>query len=151
MPQLCLTGHILQAEAKLLKTEEMLEAMTTAKSRLEEENLQLYAKIKFLQNYSQSSTTSKASSVRLFLSLTALLSSILIPQLLQGASRHRSFAEESRYSLEHQDPYYRHLSSSLMDADDIESKYDHLYEQRMNPFAEVRLLVYPVIALTVFL
>lgn len=51
-----------QAEALLLKSEETSEALRAAKTQLEEENVQLYAKIKYLQTSNTTSTSSTSSS-----------------------------------------------------------------------------------------
>lgn len=51
-----------QAEALLLKSEETSEALRAAKTQLEEENVQLYAKIKYLQTSNTTSTSTSTSS-----------------------------------------------------------------------------------------
>lgn len=51
-----------QAEALLLKSEETSEALRAAKTQLEEENVQLYSKIKYLQNANTTSASTSTSS-----------------------------------------------------------------------------------------
>jgi hypothetical protein len=89
-----------------------------SKLQLEEENIQLYTKIRFLQSYSHSAASSSSSS-----SASSMANKV--------RRKTSSPYEESRYNRDDDigggnDPY------------DVESKYDSLYERRMNPFAEVR-------------
>jgi hypothetical protein len=118
-----------QAEARILKTEEQLESTRTAKLQLEEENVQLFAKIKFLQSYGHSSaamTLPSSSSPSKYRKNDFAMDRRGRRDGL-GPAASFPYSEESRFSDETEP--------------DLEAKYDHLYEQRMNPFAAVCLLI----------
>lgn len=116
------------AEATILKTQEILESMKASKTQLEEENLALYAKIKFLQTYGGSSS---GGSGTVAVAGNKSIKDWSMRSIASGSSNR--YNEETRYS----DDYYDYRGGNSSGAGrDIESKYASLYEQRMNPFAE---------------
>jgi hypothetical protein len=103
--------------------------MKASKTQLEEENLALYAKIKFLQTYGGSSS---GGSGTVAVAGNKSIKDWSMRSIASGSSNR--YNEETRYS----DDYYDYRGGNSSGAGrDIESKYASLYEQRMNPFAEV--------------
>jgi homeobox protein cut-like len=97
-----------QVESSLLYAQQQLEAVSAAKAQLEADNLSLYSKIRFLQSYAQGPNP-KSMNIR--------SSSRLYPhQLNQG---------DEEYGL------------AKTNQQDVEQRYQQLYEQGMSPFQEV--------------
>jgi hypothetical protein len=97
--------------------------MKAKKVQLEEENIQLYGKIKFLQ-----SDLSKRSAA-----VPSSSSSSSGPDYHYNNLEKRKsyYSEDSRYNDDHD-------NNNMNNSHDIEAKYEQLYEQRINPFAAVR-------------
>jgi hypothetical protein len=104
----------------------LLETTKISKLQLEEENIQLFTKIKFLQSYQPSGSSLAPSSS------TSSSSAAMMGNKVRRKTS--SPYEESRYNRDDDNG-----GGSGNDPYDVESKYDSLYERRMNPFAEVCL------------
>jgi hypothetical protein len=109
-----------QAENSLLKLQQIVDTANAAKATLEADNLALYSKIRFLQSYDSSNKAS-----------------IKSPKAMRINNSKNMNIEEGR-SNEFDDVTFQSGGNTSLTGD-VEKRYHSIYEQRMNPFAEVLL------------
>jgi homeobox protein cut-like len=130
-----------QAESAMLSVQQRLSHAETSKTQLEQDNLALYAKIRYLQSVGGTGTGASSSSSRGYGTKSMAIRSTSVRPgagmsinqfagMLSGGDeergpRHRGgHDEEERENDDSRGNY------------EVESRYGALYEQKMNPFAE---------------
>jgi hypothetical protein len=120
-------------EGTYLKVQEQLTALQQQHQQLQEENISLYRKVKFMQSY-QSSRGGNSNAGRVECYHHTGQTPLKAPRGMSSGGG-GGYDEESRYSDDHGVSGYGHHPNSSGDQD-LESKYAQLYETQLNPFVE---------------
>jgi hypothetical protein len=132
--------RLTQAETSIQQLQQKLNGAEAAKTTLEADNVALYSKIRFLQNYSGTGRDDNSAAVtKNYISPKPMRiantgftrTSQSVPQQLFGNMRSRGGSSEER----------RENDDTDNDLADVERHYHGIYEQKMNPFAEVSSLI----------
>jgi homeobox protein cut-like len=107
-------------EQQVLSLQQQVKQAQDSKHQLEADNLELYGKIRFLQNYKSGSSGSH-----------------LVTRMdFSGTPSKTKGSYGNSYGCGHRTEEFRSNDDGLDYEEDIEARYHSLYEQRMNPFAE---------------
>eukprot|EP00607_Mallomonas_marina_P007130 CAMPEP_0182438910 /NCGR_PEP_ID=MMETSP1167-20130531/86099_1 /TAXON_ID=2988 /ORGANISM="Mallomonas Sp, Strain CCMP3275" /LENGTH=775 /DNA_ID=CAMNT_0024632461 /DNA_START=161 /DNA_END=2488 /DNA_ORIENTATION=+ len=126
--------RLAEAEAKVTAMSRQLTALSEEKSSLESDNISLYGKIRYLQSYASSSSSSS------FPSHITSSQSVRYPPSPRQNSRHPH--SHSQTDLENQSlPLSHSYGEREKDRErekegEVEGRYRGIYESRMNPFSQ---------------